>query len=181
MVSNKWVVFSDFEVVNNFENLFLFFKLWRWKVDCWQLMVQKWYWSLLDICQCLEIHTAGCHNRKGCSWHLERRLQMALNSVQAQDGISFPIPVLHTHPQHKQNPKYKLAPNVNSITFEKTVVETHGLGTGSTTGSPVCFGGRSHASAPPSAVLRTAHQHSQHQGDSQENLPAVFPWFCGWS
>ena len=80
---------------------------------------------------------------------------MALNSVQAQDGISFPIPVLHTHPQHKQNPKYKLAPNVNSITFEKTVVETHGLGTGSTTGSPVCFGGGSHASAPPSAAPRT--------------------------
>ena len=94
--------------------------------------------------------TAGCHNRKGCSWHLEGRLQMVLNSVQVQDGISFPIPFLHTHPQHKQNPKYKLAPNVNSITFEKTVVQIHGLSTGSTAGSPVCFGGGSPASAPPS-------------------------------
>ena len=54
---------------------------------------------------------------------------MLLNSVQAQDGVSFPIPILLTHPQHKQNPKYNLAPNVNSITFEKTVVEIHGLGT----------------------------------------------------
>ena len=73
--------------------------------------------------------TVGCHNRKGCSWHLEGRLQMLLNSVQAQDGVSFPIPILLTHPQHKQNPKYNLAPNVDSITFEKTVVAIHGLGT----------------------------------------------------
>ena len=73
--------------------------------------------------------TAGRHNRKGCSWHLERRLQMLLNSVQVQDDMSLPIPILHTHPQHQQNPKYKLAPNVNSIAFEKTVVEIHGLGT----------------------------------------------------
>ena len=73
--------------------------------------------------------TVGCHNRKGCFWHLEGRLQMLLNSVQAQDGISFPILILLTHPQHKQNPKYNLVPNVNSITFEKTAVEIHCLGT----------------------------------------------------
>ena len=123
MASNTWVVFSDFKVVNNFGNHFLFLSSKDEKLAADYLQ------SRSDIDPCWTFVSVWRYNRKGCSWHPERRLQMLLNSVQVQDDMSFPIPTLHTHPQHKQNPKHKLAPNVNSIAFEKTVVEIHGLGT----------------------------------------------------